>query len=217
MPNGEGDYAEDYRYPFQFWKVIDQDPGGLNARKCSPGNGGDILSSPVIMTFRKGTELSHVETVLDSRGVPWFVVKQARGKDEQRFLVRANEAYIQPIRNRRPIPDKNGNYYDREQQFWRVKTGKGLNARMHPLAKTNITSADHSWPAGAVASWPVVRSFSQGTVLRAVTSHAGTIHLKEGKADAPVVWMLVTPDLKRSSGDEIFFIRAHRDLIEPVY
>lgn len=222
-PDEAGDFSGHQWH--EYWKVVDPDPAGLNARACeineygnvaTPRPGGEFQDIEVVTQFQHGQELIHKSTIKDHRNRPWFVVRRV-GKGDTHYLVRASKALVQPIYNPIPKPTKSGDWEERSQRYWTVvdPDPNGLNGRLHKDFPKEIGSADAVWPTSPVDSWPVVTSVPKGTILRAVSGHVGIIS-NAGSSKEPWMLMVRLSDY-RQAGHKAprFFVRAHKAYIQP--
>lgn len=217
-----GDYRETANHGF--WRVVDPDAAGLNARLCEddyqPLKGVDIKSLPVARRLQQGTVLVRRDEVLDSQGRPWLVVRLDKHIDGPAYYVRANRDFLEPIHNPPPEADAQGNYRGVAvalQQFWKVvdPDPNGLNARLSPDFPGDVGDIRAEWPKTPPDQWPVVERLPSGTFLRAVHGNRGAIIL-DGSDGQP--WLLVstTLDTRQWRSQRIFFVRLNRRYVQPI-
>jgi hypothetical protein len=109
QPDARGNFP--YRTLHRYWKVVDPDPAGLNARLHPnfPGNyedprvtwpSGDVRAWPVLRTFARGSLLAAVPGNVgmiirhDSDQSPWLMVENPAGGI---CFVRAHKDFIRPV------------------------------------------------------------------------------------------------------------------------
>lgn len=221
--DAHGDYREETFH--EYWQVVDPDPQGLAARRHGllplhtegepswPDR--HILSWPTVRRLKKGTVLvlepGVANPMLDDRHKPWLAVWRLGHAEEGFFLVRANKAFLRPVRHPLPEPDSRGDYSGRtEQSRWKVvdPDPAGLNGRMSPRFPADPGDARAEWPPLAIGQWPVVARFAPGTVLTAVRGNVGSI-LVEDLEGRP--WLLV-----RTPRGGLCFVRANQKFLRPL-
>jgi len=174
---GAAAWGEEFTKNRPYWNV----PRAQTVR----GHSQPAASSPEVVEFSESYALKGLAIVQDTGGLHWAKVEYAPGKT---CFVRADDkhlrdGYDEPAGR----PDQNGDYSTRSgHRYWEVVDSGpgGLNGRMHP----NFSQQDPKDYPEAVGSWPVVCSFPQGAILKAMTGMRGVRTVRD---DQKKDWLIV--------------------------